>query len=52
MKGDAEPIYQAEDLKAGDTVKPPADPFREGYSFKGWLLDGEGGAWDGRPAGR
>lgn len=38
MKGDAEPIYQAEDLKAGDMVKPPADPFREGYSFKGWLL--------------
>ena len=38
MEGDAEPIYQAEDLKAGDTVKPPADPFREGYRFKGWLL--------------
>ncbi len=29
-------LYQVDEYKEGETVIPPVDPVKEGYSFKGW----------------
>ena len=38
---DGDSVYLAESVKAGERVAKPADPEKDGYVFKGWLLDGE-----------
>ncbi len=35
-------VPAAQEVEHGKTVAKPADPVLDGYTFRGWLLDGEG----------